>query len=407
MIKNHIIYNNYSEWTFDISRAEGNYVYDSHEKRMIDFTSGWNVTNLGWNNPEIISAVKEQLKKNTYAPMWTADSIQNQLASELIKVLPRVLDSVGRATGGTEANEEAIKTARAHTGRHKIVGFKDTYHGQSFGSMSIGFRPEHVESISPMVGDFVQIDFPKLYGDKRTEIEILKDYSDRLEKLLQGKDIAAIVTEAGMITGWGSAYVAPAGFLRVTRDLCTKYGTLLILDEVGTGFSRLGKFFGMEIENVIPDIVTLAKGLSNGVAAIGAMVTTTKIAENTYKATNNSSTFGWMPISCAAAIKTLQIHQRDKIWEQSHREGEYLKSALSRELKDHPHVADVRGVGMEIGIQFIKGQVDKIVDCARDKGLHLVCDHTTVIQLMPPLVIDRKTLDKGIDILISSIKSFL
>jgi len=124
MLKNNIIYNDYSDWKFDISKARGDFIWDKSGKKLIDFTSGWNVTNLGWNNQEVNSAMASQAKKNTYAPMWTADSIQNEYAKALVKSLPETLVAVGRATGGTEANEMAIKTARAYTGKKRYSDLK-------------------------------------------------------------------------------------------------------------------------------------------------------------------------------------------------------------------------------------------------------------------------------------------
>lgn len=406
MIKNGIVYNDYSPWVFDVSKAEGSYIWNSKGNKLLDFTSGWNVTNLGWNRPEVVAAVITQANKNTYASMWTADPIQNELAKELINSLPKGLDAVGRATGGTEANEEALKTARAYTKRKKIVGFKDSYHGQSFGTLSIGYLPEYVTNISPLVGDFIQIDFPKLYNSKKTPDEILKDFEKTLEDLLSKEDVAAIVTEAGIITGWGSTYVAPKGYLTLVRRLTKKYGTLLILDEIGTGFSRCGKLFGMELEDVVPDIVTFAKAFSNGAAPIGAMVTTTEIAERSYKYSNLTSTFGWMPVPCAAALKTLQIHKRDKVWDKAKRDGDHFIKTLREELKNNPRIADVRGIGMEVGVQFKDpDMMGKIVHKSIENGLHLcMCDNGN-IQLMPPLTILRKDLDKGIEVFVDAAKS--
>jgi len=412
MLKNKILYNEYSDWLMDISKAQGSFIWDTKGKKYLDFTSAWNVTNLGWNHPEIIKAMIKQLKKNAYVPGCTADPIQNKYADLLTKSLPKELNAVAKATGGTEANEEAMKTARAYTGRKKIIGFKDTYHGHSFGTMSIGYLPTYVKAISPLVGGFVQIDFPKLYGTKKSPDKILTDFSNKLEDLLKKKDVAAIITEAGIITGWGSTFVAPKGYLTIVRKLTKKYGTFLILDEVGTGFSRCGKLFGMELENVVPDIVTFAKGASNGTAAIGSMVTTKEIAEKTYKKTNIYSTFGWMPAACAAAIKTLQIHKRDKVWQKAKKDGDYLLKTLKKELKQNSLVDDIRGIGMEIGLDLIKNKkikdvpvVEKIIEKCRDKGLFLFSNHISNIQIMPSLIIKRKDLDRGIEILVETIKS--
>jgi 4-aminobutyrate aminotransferase-like enzyme len=414
MIKNHILYTEFSNWEFNVSKAIGSFIWNEKGERLIDFTSGWNVTNLGWNNPEINEAMIQQIKKSTYVPMWTADPIQEALAEELISSLPEELKIIGRATGGTEANEEAIKTARAFTKREKIIGFKDTYHGQSYATLSIGYLPEYIKNmgIGPMVDGFIQMDYPSTYRTNLSEEELLSEFSTKLEKLLQENNVAAVVSEAGIITGWGSTYVAPHGFIKIVRELTKKYGTLLILDEVGTGFSRCGKLFGMEIENIVPDIVTFAKGFSNGAVAIGGLVTTEEIAKETFKKSNLVSTFGWTPVACAAALKTLQIHKRDKIWLKAKEDGDFMINFLKNELKNNDFVGDIRGIGLEIGVDFVKNKktkekntslADKIVVECRNNGLHVIFDEESNIQLMPPLVIERSVLKQGLEIFCNTI----
>lgn len=395
----------FSDWIFDVSKARGDFIWDKAGNKLIDFTSGWNVTNLGWNHPEISEAIIKQTKKNTYASMWTADSTQNEYAKLLTQSLPKVLNAAGRATGGTEANEEALKTARAYTGRKKFVGFKNTYHGQSFATRAIGTIPEYSKAISPLVPGFIQMDYPAVASNAINERELLKRFANKFEKILSKREVAAIVTEAGIITGWGSTYVAPKGYLTLVRKLTKKYGTLLILDEVGTGFSRCGKLFGLELEGVTPDIVTFAKGISNGAQAIGAMVTTKEIAQKMSKVTDITSTFGWTPVACAAALKTLQIHIRDEVWKKAARDGGYTIKILKDELGGNKLVEDIRGIGMEVGVS-LRGEklVKKVVNKTRFKGLHLVSDGEQNIQIMPPLTIDRKNLDKGISILVAVIR---
>lgn len=400
MIKHQEIFN--MDWQFDIKKAEGSYIWDTDGNKMVDFTSAWNVTNLGWNNPEINDAMIMQIRKNVHTVLWLADEIQIKYAKELTASLPKELDTVGRATGGTEANEMAIKTARAHTGRPKIIGFKDSYHGQSFATIALGYSPEYAisKAIAPMLGGFVQMDYPT----KNLEL-----FLDKLEKLLSKKDIAAVLCEAGIITGWGSTLVAPPGFLQGIRRLTKKYGTMIILDEVGTGFSRCGKLFGMELWDVVPDIVTLAKGISNGAAAIGAMVTTREIAEKTQASSNLISTFGWSLPACAASLKVLEINIRDKIWERSKRLGEYLLNTLKKELKNSSQVEYVNGIGMEVGVHLRKFKDKKpivrdLAHDARKKGLHLVYSDEYNFQLMPPLTIEKKDLDQGIEIFVKLLK---
>lgn len=408
MIKNHIIYEPFSSWRFLISKAKGSYIWNQHRNKLIDFTSGWNVANLGWNYPEVSKAAIEQIKKNAYAPMWTSDPIQEAYAKALVQSLPKKLTAIGRATGGTEANEEAMKVARAYTGRKKIIGFEQTYHGQSHSTLALGFISPADLKRDPSYQHFSQIEFPTVTGAE-DEKELLASFANKLEKVLQKSDIAAIVTEAGIITGWGSARIAPKGYLQVIRKLTKKYGTLLILDEVGTGFSRCGALYGMQLENVTPDIVTFAKGATNGAAVLGTMVTTKEIADKTFEKAALISTFGWTPVACAVALKTLQLHLKLKLWERSAKEGAYLLKTLQTKLKGDSRVTYIAGKGMLVGIHFTKLSnnflVTKIVTEAQKKGLNVVCDLDSTIQLMPPLTIPRSVLDKGIDILTSVIKS--
>jgi 4-aminobutyrate aminotransferase-like enzyme len=407
MIHNHIIYNIYLDWSFDIERAEGSYLWTTSGQQVIDFTSGWNTTNLGWNHPEVVDALVAQAKKNTYAPMWTADPAQHEYAALLTGALPAPLTAVGRATGGTEANEMAIKTARAFTGRKTIVGFRETFHGQSINTLAIGFP-------GPPIQDYIQLTYPQTYRTDKSPECVLQEFAGELEQVLSTRDVAAVFTEAGIITGWGSTYVAPPGYLPLVRKLTDHYGALMILDEVGTGFSRCGSLFGLELDGVIPNIVTFAKAISNGAAPIGAMVTSDDIAEATLAKSILVSTFGWTPLACAAALRTLQIHQRDKIWEKAQRDGAHIVGRLTRELQDHPKVGDIRGIGMEIGIDIVTDKrtkehdpatVEKIVQQAFKRNLHIVCDHHSNIQLMPPLTIDRAILDEGLTRLIESVRT--
>lgn len=404
--KNHILYNTFSAWRFTVSKAEGSYIWDQNSKRLIDFTSGWNVTNLGWNNQEVAEAVIEQTKKNVYTPLWCSDPIQETYAKALVESLPAGLTSIGRATGGTEANEEALKTARAFTKRSKIIGFTGSYHGQSFATLAIDKSSDTavIKAISPMPPDFIHLEYPRINGREDNQAEILEEFAKRLDEALKGEDVAAVITEAGIVTGGGLTSIAPDGYLKLVRDLTAKYGTLMILDEVGTGFSRCGKLFGLELENVAPDIITFAKGMSNGACAIGAMVTTAEIAEETYDKTNLTSTFGWTPIACAASLKVLEIHKREKLWGKSQTDGDYMIEKISSGLKDCPIFECVCGLGLEIGLTLKSDNASAIVDQCLENGLHLTYDMDNHLQIMPPLTIERETLDEGLDILISTIK---
>ncbi len=411
MIKNNITY--YSPWEFTVQRAEGCYLWDQNDRKILDFSSGWNVTNLGWNHPEIAEAMITQIKKNVYVPMETGEEIQYEYAQALLRALPKELNVISRTVSGTEANEQAIKIARAATGRKMIIGFYDTYHGQSIGDISIGYRPEYVTKIAPLVPQFSQLNYPSTFLTKKSERETLDDFFTVLEDILKNKDVAALVTEPGIITGFGSAYVAPKGFLSGVRKLTEQYGTLLILDEVGTGFSRTGKLFGMEHENVVPDIATFAKAIANGGAAIGAVAARREIIEPTTRDAVLVSTLGWSPVACAAALATLRVHLRDKMWEQSAQKGNWVMKILSKRLHDHPKFGEVRGMGLEIGVVFVNnkhemkpdtGFADEVVRRAFKNNLLIKLGDEGSIQLMPPLIISQEILEEGLKLFIQSIE---
>lgn len=401
MIENSIVYRDFKgKYEYlPLSKAEGSLLWDRKGKRYIDFTSGWNVTNLGWNNPEVNQAVIDQAKKNVQSLLWGSDPIQEEYASALTDALPEGLDACVKATGGTEAIESSIKIARVFTGRKKIIGFNNHYHGQLFASLALGAPGKQREKISPLVPEISPIEFP----DYQISKDDYKIFLETFEGTLSKKDVAAVVTEPGIVTGWGLTMLAYKGFLSDIREITAKYGSLLIIDEVGTGFSRTGKLFGIEHEYVIPDMIAFAKGISNGASAIGTVVGRSEIFEPAFADAVLVSTFGWTPIACAAALKTLQIHQRDKIWEMAEEKGKYISEKLSKLIGEK--VVGVRGQGMEIGLQFNSSELcSQIQKKAMKNGLHVVVGSQENMQIMPPLNIPLEILDEGLDILSHAIK---
>lgn len=413
MINNNIVYTDFLSWRFKIRKAEDCYVWDDAGKKYIDFTSGWNVANLGWNNKEIVEAGIKQLEKNSFAPMWTSCDIQDEYAQNLTESIGSKLNVVTRCTGGMEANEMAIKLARTFTGKKKLLGFYESYHGSSINALSLVYRDEWLEKLTSERDDIVKLEYPQTYRAEKSGKELLSNLEEQLDEQLSSGDFAAVITEAGIITGFGTTYLAPSGFIEMVRRKTEQHNVLLILDEVGTGFSRIGKLFAMKKYNVVPDIVTFAKAISNGSAAIGAMVSSEEIVEKGYASANLQSTFGFNPVSCAIANKTLEIHIRDKVWEKAEEKGEHIRKYLQDKLGNNPHVGDIRGLGMEIGVDFVKDKkskekneklVDEVVEKAFQEGLQLVSDHESNIQIMPPLTIKEKALDEGLEILVSVVK---
>jgi len=409
MIVNRIVYNPLLHYRFRVSRAQGSRLWDDADHELLDFTSGWNVTNLGWNHPEVNEALIRQIERNTYAPMWTADAVQEEYAAALTAAYPGV-DTVLRVTGGTEANEVAIKLARAATGRRRIIGFKNSYHGQLFASLALGYVPEYVEAIAPLVPEFVQLDYPQAMGDEAADKATLSSFKRRLTDELEGREVAAMVIEPGIITGWGDGRVAVEGFVELVRELTAKYGTLMIVDEVGSGFSRMGKLFGIQrYEGVKPDIVALAKAIANGAAGLGAVLTRAELVEPTIPKAKYTSTFGWMPPACAAALKTLQIHQRDRVWEQAEMSSQRLQQGLRKELE--PLGVRVQGMGLVVRVDLTQcstepGALSTAVEneCLK-QGLAVIQLGADVLQLMPACTVTEADLDEGMGVLSEAIRT--
>jgi 4-aminobutyrate aminotransferase-like enzyme len=401
MIENSIVYRNFKgKYEYlPISKAEGGKIWDRNGKEYIDFTSGWNVTNLGWNHPEIATAITDQVKKNVQGLLWGSDVIQEEYASALIAALPKELNACVKETGGTEAIEVSIKIARVYTNRKKVIGFDGSYHGQLFASLALGAKASVRQKLTPLVPDICPIAFPH---DDIGESGF-QNFLNEFEKLLSQNDVAAVVTEPCMITGWGSTLIAYPNFLTKIREITQKYGTLLIVDEVGTGFSRTGKLFGIDHEQIVPDMIVFAKGISNGAAAIGAVVGKSEIFEPAFDEAVLISTFGWTPIACAAALKTLQIHQRDKTWETAEKNGKYIISKLQKFIGEK--VISVRGLGMEIGVRFKDAETCKLVQKnAFSNGLHVVVGSENNMQIMPPITISQELIDQGLEILIKALE---
>ncbi len=401
MIENSIVYRDF-KGKYDylpLSKAEGSLIWDRAGKRYIDFSSAWNVTNLGWNNPEVSEAIIEQAKKNVQGLLWGSDPIQEEYAKALTAALPKELDACIKETSGTESVEAAIKVARVYTERRKVIGFNAQYHGQLFASLAIGYPKNSHPKLEPLVPEISPIAFPH----NKISVADWQKFLLDLEEILAKEDVAAVVTEPGIITGWGSTLIAYPGYLTKIRELTSKYGTLLIVDEVGTGFSRTGKLFGIQHEDVVPDMIALAKGISNGASAIGAVVGKSEIFEKSFSESILISTFGWTPIACAASLKVLQIHLRDKTWEMAEKKGNYIKEKLRAHLGEI--LVDVRGLGLEIGAQFKDAQTcSRIQKACFAEGLHVIVGSGNNMQIMPPLTISPELLDEGLNILIKNLQ---
>jgi 4-aminobutyrate aminotransferase-like enzyme len=400
---------------FTVARAYDSTLVDDKGKEYIDFTAGWNVANVGWSRPEVTAAITNQLKKFPYAPMWCATDVTIGLAHRLRSLLPANLNTFFKATGGTEANELAIKIARAHTGKKKIFSFYTEYHGQTMGSISLG-TPSAAVPFDPTLPGFVKVFPPYFYRSHlaagRSEAEFTQACLDQIRAtIVMEGDAAAFLCET-VLTCPG-VIVPHQDFFKGLRKICDDFGMLLIIDEVGTGFGRTGTMFGFEQYGITPDVITMAKALSGGFGAIGAVATSKEIARS-MQGKGGTSTFGWHALSACAASVVLDILKQEDLVAAANEKGEYALARLRKELADCPIVGDIRGMGLEIGIELVKDKTTKepnkdavlrVISEGLKQGLHETWSgRTTTIMVMPPLSIPQEQLERGLSLLISIIK---
>jgi putrescine aminotransferase len=380
------------------SRAEGVYLYDEDDQPYMDLMAGYGALNLGHNPKEVIEAVNKAQELPSvllvgYNPLMGA------LANALASILPGNLSVAIFGCGGAEAVENALKTARGSTGREKFVSCMGAYHGLSFGALSVCGSERFRVAVAPLLEHCELIPF----GDLKA-----------LEQTLLGRDVAAFLVEP--IQGEGGAVVPPKGYLKGAADLCRKFGTLLIFDEIQTGFGRTGKMFAMEHDEVVPDIVTLSKSLGSGVIPVSVSVTSEKIWMKAFGSRDRFdltiSTFAGNPAACAAALKTIEIMQRDDIPERARTLGDYAKKRLHDLKTKHKLIKEIRGMGLLLGIEL---ETAGLLSATMEHNLsimvmgELLHKHNIatsyydfdpkVLRFEPPLIVTTEEIDKAVDAL--------
>lgn len=379
-------------------RAEGIYLYDDEGKTYLDFSAGYGAVNLGHNPPEVLEAVR---KASSLPSILVAgyNPLMGALAANLSELLPGDLTMTAFGSGGAEAVELALRTARAYSHRKKFLSCHNAYHGLTFGALSVGGTTRYRKVFGPLMEHCEIIPF----GDLKS-----------LEQKLREGDVAAFIVEP--IQGEGGAVVPPKGYLKGAEELCHRYGALLILDEIQTGFGRTGKLFALEHDGVAPDIITLSKSLGAGVVPISVSVTTEAIWKKAFGARDRFdliiSTFGGNPAACAAALKTIEISFREDIPRRAAEMGRYSKEKLELLKSKCSLIKEIRGEGLMLGIEL---NLPRLVGAAMRENLapmvmsHLLNNygiHTsyyelapTVLRFEPPLTVTKDQIDKAVDAL--------
>lgn len=371
--------------------AEGCIIRDSEGNEFIDCLGGYGVFSLGHRHPVVVKAVEEQLRRIPLSSKIFLNYPQAKLAEKLAELTPGDLQFVFFSNSGTEAVEAGLKFARMFTGRKKFVSAIGSFHGKTLGSLSVSGREIYKKPFEPLLDYCVQVPF----GD----ISAMESVVD--------EDTAAVILEP--IQGEGGVNVPPDDYLPEVRKICDEKGVLLILDEVQTGLGRCGRMFACQLWDVVPDIMCLAKALGGGVMPIGATIARPYIWE-IFKDNPliHSSTFGGNPLACSAGLATLNVLVDENLPERAERLGGYLLSKLMELKEVHPQlIADVRGKGLLVGIEFSEEDIGLLVISLLVKRGVLVAyalNNPKVMRLEPPLIISKEMLDKVIDSLKASLE---
>ena len=368
------LFENYKRAPIEFVKAEGSYLSDSEGKAYLDFSSGIGVTNLGFH-PQVQQALIQQAGRTWHSPNLYLSSLQEQVAQELAGSYDYLAFF---CNSGAEANEAAIKLARKATGKQGIITFQQSFHGRTFGAMAATGQ----DKIKEGFGDGVPHFSYAVYND----LASLED--------LVNQDTAAVMLE--LVQGESGVRPAEAAFVKDLADFCQQEGILLIVDEVQTGMGRTGQLYSFEHYGIIPDIVTLAKGLANGLPA-GALLGKSSLA-SAFGPGSHGSTFGGNKLAMAAALETLHIMKEAGFLEEVRTKSDILMEQLQLAFQDHPQISAVRGLGMMIGIET-SASLSRLVETARQKGLIILTAGENVIRLLPPLTISREEIQQGIAIL--------
>ncbi|UVL39468.1 aspartate aminotransferase family protein [Pseudomonas sp. B21-040] len=369
----------YQPLALSFSKGLGTRLWDEAGREYLDAVAGVAVTNVGHSHPRIVSAISEQAglllhTSNLYSIDW-----QQRLAQRLTTLAG--MDRAFFNNSGAEANETALKLARLH-GWHKgveqplVVVMENAFHGRTLGTLSASDGPAVRLGFNELPGDFVKVPFGDLGA---------------LDKVHQahGQRIVAILMEP--IQGESGVQLAPRGYLKAVRELCNRHSWLMMLDEIQTGIGRTGQWFAFQQEGIVPDVMTLAKGLGNGVP-IGACLARGKAAD-LFTPGSHGSTFGGNPLACRVGCTVLDIIEEQGLLENTRLQGARLLARLQTELAGHPNVMAIRGQGLMIGIELKQPIRDLTLIAARDHGLLINVTRGKTIRLLPPLTIDEREVE--------------
>ncbi|MBI5946209.1 MAG: aminotransferase class III-fold pyridoxal phosphate-dependent enzyme [Chloroflexi bacterium] len=406
-------------FNFVADHAEGAYIYTDDGRKLLDFTSGIGVTNTGHCHPKVVEAIREQAGMFLHAQAnIVIHKPMLQLIEELRKIVPPAMDSFYFANSGAEALENAVKIAKAATGKQNIIVFNGSFHGRTAQTMAlttskIGYRT----GFGPLPAGIYVSPFPYAFNMGMTEEQASQYALEKLEYLLASqtapKDTAAILIESVM--GEGGYIVPPASFMKGLREICDRHGIMLIFDEVQSGFGRTGKWFALEHFDVIPDIITAAKGIASGMP-LSAVFSRTDIMKK-LEVGSIGGTYGGNAVACAAGVATIRAMRDEKMLENAAERGIQLLMGLRKFQEEYPQIGDVRGKGLMVGAEFIvdgsqskaRPLVKEIITKSAEKDLLLLSCGTydNTIRWIPPLNVTSQQINDGLNIFGNGLKETL
>jgi 4-aminobutyrate aminotransferase len=388
------------------ARGSGAVIEDMDGNLFLDFTAGIAVTATGHCHPEVVAAIRDQASKLLH--MSGTDFYyepQIDLAQRLAELAPGATPKrVFFTNSGAEALEAGLKLARWHTGRQRALAFFGAFHGRTYGAMSLsGSKVVHRRGFAPLVPEIHHVAFPR--DPSRSGESYVREIEETvLRRIAPPDEIAAVFVEP--IQGEGGYFVPPAGFLPALRQMCDRHGMLLVADEVQTGMGRTGKLFAVEHWGVEPDILCVAKGIASGMP-LGAIVARGEVMD--WPPGSHASTFGGNPVSCRAAVATLDLLRREYLANTVAR-GEELRRGLVRLKEQFPAiVGDVRGLGLMLAMDLVRGPAehplpdpalrDETIQAAFHHGLLLLGCGECAIRFCPPLCVDARQVETALAIL--------
>jgi taurine---2-oxoglutarate transaminase len=402
-----------------VAGAEGRYFWDYSGKRYLDFASQLVNISIGHQHPKLVAAIKEQADRLCTIGPPMANDKRSELARLIAEVMPGDLNRTFFTNGGAEANENAVKLARWVTGRHKVVARYRSYHGATAGAVTLTGDPRRWFA-EPGISGVVRMFDPYTYRCPAGHPDPcpICTGAPHLEEILMYEGphtVAAVILET--VTGTNGIIVPPDGYLRSIREVCDRYGILLILDEVMAGWGRTGRWFACEHWDVVPDIITTAKGINSGYVPLGAMT----VRQHVYDAIRDrffagGLTYSGHPLACAVGVASVEAFREEGVVENSEAMGSHLAEALPELALRHPSIGEVRGLGLFWGLELVRNRdtreplvpfnaggeaaepMVRITKACLERGLYPFV-HWNVLAVTPPLTITREELDEGLEIL--------